>query len=164
MGLVAGLNTYLYVGGAPLIAVDPSGLIKCVYNPETFDTTGCTRISKKDKDVSVTTWGKDADVLLSTYIIPLPQFGFGLGLPNRNLAPVVPSAGKTENYAEIQVGFFDVQRLYRRYDLEIEEEWACPGGTVCVKKRTISCTGTWEPTDLIQRGGFGFRFFQKTLK
>jgi RHS repeat-associated protein len=165
IGLNGGLNPYRYVEANPLATVDPTGLITCTYDPVNFNPIGCTRVSVKEQDRDLTSWRQDPPIILNTWTVPLPRFGFGIALPNRSLAPVDPSAGRTTQYGEIEFGFFNVQRMYRQNFLVVEEEWDCGSNCVGARslKRVISCLGSWTPTDLVQFGGFGFRFYQKTL-
>jgi RHS repeat-associated protein len=164
-GLIGGANTYLYVFAMVLVGTDRSGLITCTFSPSDFNPAGCTRISRNDKDVSLTEWRPDADIILSTIPVPLPRIEVCPAGPGTFPYIVRPCTGRTKEYDEIQTGFFDVKRLYRRDDLITVEIFKCPGpcGTSTDVTRTSTCTGTWTATELIQRGGFGTRIYHRTL-
>jgi hypothetical protein len=143
-----------------LRGTDSTGLVTCISDPANFDSSGCVRLSRTENDRDQTEWRQDPPIILDTWTIPLPKFGFGIGLPNRFMNPVVPSTGRTEDYGVIELGFFDVQRLYRQNILDIKEVWTC----ACSKiTRSITCTGDWTETDLVKKSGFGTRFYQKSL-
>ena len=164
-GLLGGGNTYLYVFAMVLVGTDRSGLITCTFDPPDFNSAGCTRISKDYKDVPLTDWRPDADIILATLPIPLPRIELCPTLPGSFPYIVRPCAGRTKDYDEIQIGFFDVKRLYRRDDLIAVEVFECPGPCGKKEKKTLTttCTGTWTATDLVQRGGFGTRIYHGTL-
>jgi RHS repeat-associated protein len=162
VGLAGGFNGYLYVDASPIMIVDPSGLAPpCIYMPDDFDTTNCVLLSRVAKDKPLTDWRPDEPIVINTWTIPLPNFGFGIRWPNKKLALPKPSTGRTRNYGEIQWGFFEVERLYRADLLIVEEEWMCCGTK---KARTISCTSDWTQTDIIKHELLpSWRYYQKRL-
>ena len=163
-GLLGGANTYLYVFAMVLAGTDRSGLITCTFNPSDFNSANCKRISKTDKDLKLTDWKPEADIILSSFPVPLPRITVCPSGPGTFPYIVRPCTGRTKEYDEVQVGFFDVKRLYRRDDLITVEVFECPAP--CGSKEvtlTTTCTGTWTATELIQRGGFGTRIYHRTL-
>ena len=140
--------------------VDPTGLLSCIYVPDYFDTTGCVLTNRIVKDLELTDWRKDLPIILDTWNVPLPEFVIGGRLPSKRGPPWKPDTGRTKDYVEVQLGFFNVERLYKSNLMIVQEEWACCGTT---KKRTITCTSDWTQTDTIKYGPLGLRFYQKTL-
>ena len=144
--------------GNPLDSADPTGLIKCFYNPANMNVTGCILINKKSSDRDLHDWRNTGQVIFLTLYVSKPQFGSRPSSPNRRLPltqpPVRPNV-QVEEYWEVQFGY-DVETLFRQNVLTVEEEWLCPGPNVCrrddaIRKRTTTCFSDWIATPTTRR-------------
>jgi hypothetical protein len=164
------VNTYAYVDSSPLDAVDPTGLIKCFYDPVNMDLTNCVFIGKSDSDRDLYDWRKTGLVVFLTRYVSKPQYGMGPSSPNRRLPPTQPPVGPNvqgNQYWEIQYGY-DVSTLYRQNMLTVVEEWLCSGPNSCrpddvIRKRTTTCFSDWVATATTRRSMPWRRAYLKNL-
>jgi len=132
-------------------------LFKCFYNPTNLNVADCALISKNSSDRDFYDLRTTGEVIFLTLSISKPQFSVGARFPSWKLPstqpPIKPTV-KVEEYWEVQFGY-DIETRFRQNMLTVEEEWACPGASMCPgnanQKRTITCYSDWIATSATRK-------------
>jgi RHS repeat-associated protein len=170
IGLRAGPNTYLYTLGSPLDGTDPTGLLKCFYDPPNFDSRGCIWLGNTTpKDTEIFKEEPTGEDWLDRFRIP----DYRPKVKGKKPDPKLPYGGLPLKPDLTLVGFFVFEIWYQEFtklraiESKYQEKWYCPGPAACGSSdRTVivnvTCDSDWTPVR--KRFSYSIRKYYETVQ